>query len=655
MCGIGGILRRDGQAIPDAWIERIDARIAWRGPDGRGRFRDRCTNIDEEGREPTVEIALVHRRLSILDHETGDQPMISERGRDGTEGLLAVVFNGCIYNHRSLRRELESGGHVFSSRHSDTEVLLHGYREWGAALTDHLEGMYAFALWDRHRQSLMLARDWFGEKPLYLRWAIDGAKGTLAFCSDARSLAETGSRHRPFPPRRTRLWTERYLQLGYNFRGATIYDGAGDGAGDGSGDGSGDEAEHGMGGGVRNLPPTMAERIDELMPRAPRETHTEREFAELIDQAVARRLDADVPLGCFLSGGIDSSLIAASAVAHHPDLRTYCVRMPDARYDESHLAAEVAEHLGTRHATLDVTGDPAADLRHLVETLGQPFGDSSILAAYQVSRAAREHVKVALSGDGGDELFLGYQRHMAARPLNRHRRLLQWIPRRWLRGSHPTSRKHRLARLGAMARDLRLLGIVSMESLFTQHQIYDLLGGPARSPVTVDRTGDPMQALRRFDLVSYLPDDLLMKVDTASMAAGLEVRCPFLDRDLARAALAAPTWQLAPNGRRKGLLRNITRRFLPEHLVDRPKMGFAVPIGEWLRDESHTLHTLMRQVLCTGEPFGPVKTDSTALSRLVDEHLAGTMDHGQRLFALLTLGLWWQTVRRGVENETATA
>ncbi len=356
MCGIGGILRRDGQAIPDAWIERIDARIAWRGPDGRGRFRDRCTNIDEEGRERTVEIALVHRRLSILDHETGDQPMISERGRDGTEGLLAVVFNGCIYNHRSLRRELESGGHVFSSRHSDTEVLLHGYREWGAALTDHLEGMYAFALWDRHRQSLMLARDWFGEKPLYLRWAIDGAKGTLAFCSDARSLAETGSRHRPFPPRRTRLWTERYLQLGYNFRGATIYDGAGDGAGDGSGDGSGDEAEHGMGGGVRNLPPTMAERIDELMPRAPRETHTEREFAELIDQAVARRLDADVPLGCFLSGGIDSSLIAASAVAHHPDLRTYCVRMPDARYDESHLAAEVAEHLGTRHATLDVTG-----------------------------------------------------------------------------------------------------------------------------------------------------------------------------------------------------------------------------------------------------------------------------------------------------------
>ncbi|TVQ53170.1 MAG: asparagine synthase (glutamine-hydrolyzing) [Phycisphaerales bacterium] len=622
MCGIGGILRRDGETIPEEWIERIDARIAYRGPDGEGQFRDRVCIEGEDGTR-TVEVALVHRRLSIIDHNTGTQPMVSERGRDETEGTLAVVFNGCIYNHRQLRTELESSGHHFTTDHSDTETLLHGYREWGADLTEHLEGMYAFALWDRDQHALVLARDWFGEKPLYIRWGIDGIDSVLAFSSDARSLAELGGRRRPVPPRNPRLWTERYLQLGYNFRGATIYDGTG--------------------GGVRNLPPTITERIDDLMPRSPKETHSERDFSDLIERAVSKRLEADVPLGCFLSGGIDSSLIAAFAVANRPDLRTYCVRMPDARYDESEAAAEVAEHLGTHHTTLEVTGDPAEDLQQLVKTLGQPFGDSSLLAAYQVCRAARQYVKVALSGDGGDELFLGYQRHLAARHLYRHRRLLQWIPRRWLRSTHPTSRKHKIARLGAMARDLRLLGIVSMESIFSQHQIYDLLREPAQSPVRIEPGGDPMQALRRFDLVSYLPDDLLMKVDTASMAVALEVRCPFLDRDLVRAALAAPTWQLAPNGRRKGLLRSISRKFLPDHLVDRPKMGFAVPIGEWLSDESTGLHALMRDVLCVNEPFGPIKVDSSAIRRLIEEHVAGTIDHGQRLFALLTLGLWWQS------------
>jgi asparagine synthase (glutamine-hydrolysing) len=188
MCGIGGILRRDGQPIPDEWLDAIDARIKHRGPDGEGRFRDSAEVETEDGPQ-RVEIALVHRRLAILDAEGGKQPMVSERGRNDEEGFVAVVFNGCIYNQWDLRRELEGAGHSFLSDHSDTEVLIHGYREWGPELTHHLEGMYAFALWDRSKQALVLARDWFGEKPLYVRWGIGENNRIISFSSDARSLA----------------------------------------------------------------------------------------------------------------------------------------------------------------------------------------------------------------------------------------------------------------------------------------------------------------------------------------------------------------------------------------------------------------------------------------------------------------------------------
>jgi asparagine synthase (glutamine-hydrolysing) len=293
--------------------------------------------------------------------------------------------------------------------------------------------------------------------------------------------------------------------------------------------------------------------------------------------------------------------------------------------------------------------EPAEDLVRLIETLGQPFGDSSLLPTAWVSRAAREHVTVALSGDGGDELFVGYDRYLAAGPLARHWRLMRRIPAVLLRRTHPRSPWHKLGRLGVMARDFPELGVLATEAIFSTQQVADLLGTPlppAPPPPSLAPASDTaahdvaMSALRRADVRGYLPDDLLCKVDTASMAVALEIRCPFLDRDLARAVLTVPAGALCTGRRRKGLLRAIARKYLPASAVDRPKMGFAVPIGQWFRADFGGLRTLLLDQLHSAEPFGPIHLQRRPVRRLLDEHMAGVTDHGQRLFALLTLSIW---------------
>jgi asparagine synthase (glutamine-hydrolysing) len=617
MCGIGAILRAGGDAIPDAWLDALDARIAHRGPDGQGRFRDRVELSTPSGRR-VIEVALVHRRLTVLDPAGGAQPMVSKRGRSAAEGLLAVVHNGCIYNHRELRRELESKGHRFKTNHSDTEVLLHGHREWGAELQDHLEGMYAYALWDRGAGALYLGRDWFGEKPLYYRLEA-GAEGTrlLVAASDAAAVADV-AQAAPAGPEDLRLWLARYLRFGRAWGGRALAPG---------------------GAIVESVAPSVPPDVI-AAPEGGRAIDPQ-ELESLLEQATARRLDADVPLGVFLSGGVDSSLVACFARRHRPDLRTYTVRIPDARYDESAHAEAVAAHLGTWHTTLQVAARPAEDLVALIAQLGQPFGDSSILPTCWVSRAAREHVTVALSGDGGDELFAGYDRYLAADILERHWKLLRRLPRRLLRRSEPRGLLHRLGRLGGMARAWPEWGVLATEALFDGEQVRALMGGDPPPPDHVfPEPGRAAAALRRADVSGYLPDDLLCKVDTAAMSVALEVRAPFLDRDLARAALTAPLDSLTPGRQRKGLLRQIARRYLPPAVVDRPKMGFAVPVGRWFRTDFGGLRGMLLDHLHSTEPFGPVTLDRRAIRRLVDEHMSTVFDHGQRLFALLTLAIW---------------
>jgi len=634
MCGLGGILRTDGRPIDESWLHAIEQRIAHRGPDGEGRFRDRVV-VNEDDAKLTAEVAFVHRRMSVIDHADGAQPMVSQQGRDDDEGRIAVVFNGCIYNHRELRRELTDCGHHFTSDHSDTEVLIHGYREWGSDLPEHLEGMFAFAIWDHARGILTLARDRFGKKPMYYRCepAPTGSGLLVVFASDARS-ASIGMSPTIADHDAVLETLGSYLQLGYGWLGRTMAVNATP---------------------VQCLQPNSVVQFHAATGEQSVETHPDQQqnvplqgakLRGLIEQAVVRRLEADVPLGCFLSGGVDSSLIAYFAKKHKPDLRTFCVRMPDPRYDESHHAERVAAHLGTNHATLDVSAEPAEDLCKLIEQFGQPFGDSSLLPTYWVSKAARRHVRVVLTGDGGDELFVGYERYLAARVLSIQRSMLMRIPRLLLNRTKPRSKLHKLGRLGVMARDFSATGILAMESIFSQEQIANLLGAPAPKPVRWSPQPDALAQLRQADLAGYLPFDLLSKVDTASMAVALEARCPFLDRDVAREVLSAPVDQLIPDGKRKGLLRKIARAHLPRDVVDRPKAGFAIPISEWFRNNHGGLRTLLTDQFGAAEPFGPLPIVVEAARKLMDEHLAKSRDHGQRLFALLTLSLWSKSTFR---------
>lgn len=622
MCGIGGILRTDGQPIPEEWLDAIDARIAYRGPDGSGRFRDRVTFTDDQGRQRAVEVAFVHRRLSIIDHEDGAQPMVSERGRDESEGLVAVVFNGCIYNHRELRKELEAKGHRFVTDHSDTEVLIHAWREWGSELKNHLEGMYAFGIWDRANRCLAVCRDPYGEKPLYLSYS------GYIFASSPDAFAGLGVPANQGQAVRNEAGLINLLYYGYTRSNMERQ-----------------EAWPSM-----TAPPGSVHSVrcfgnGELFSDGefiePYESKATASLEVLLERAVSRRLEADVPLGCFLSGGIDSSLIARFAIKHQPELRTFTVRMPDARYDESQYAEAVAQHLGTNHSTLDVAVNPSEDLTSLINTLGQPFGDSSILPTYWVSKAAHQHVKVALAGDGGDELFFGYERYLAAPHLARYWTLLALTPEWPFRSAHPKSMRSKIGRLIAAAHDYGRCDVSALELIFSHHEIQQLLGPSVRPPLEPDSAIEQAaDRLRRFDIDHYLPNDLLRKTDTASMACGLEVRCPFLDRDLATAVLAMPIDELIPNGERKGLLRRIARKYLPKECVDRPKMGFAIPIGEWFRNDFGGMKTLLLDHLNSTEPFGPIELNRKAVQRFIDEHMSGKRDHGQRLFTLLTLSIW---------------
>ncbi|MEM8756949.1 MAG: asparagine synthase (glutamine-hydrolyzing) [Planctomycetota bacterium] len=659
MCGLAGILRihdpssseSNGpiphhlDAIPEAWLDVLDDSITHRGPDGQGRFRDRATR--EDGL--VVDVAFVHRRLSIIDHAGGHQPMVHDGQRlrpdltyqpgetpklaseiEPDKPLVAVVFNGCIYNHRELRAELEALGHRFETDHSDTEVLVRGWEQWDVDLHQRLDGMFAVLGWRRRDEMYLFMRDRFGEKPLW--GGVERSTLTRIESSSAagieRIIFGVGQPGRP-------------LEL------PQIQDGTVDDIG------SVDCVFPGKVMQTRNRGSDFKEYNHVVA--ASRNTAVQvGQLHLLVERGITSRLEADVPLGVFLSGGIDSALIAAIAKRHRPDVKTFTVRMPEGAFDESEEAAETAAHIGTDHHTLDCdlsspTG-PADDLVMLIEQLGLPFGDSSLLPTYWVSKAAREHVKVALSGDGGDELFGGYRRHTINPILNRWRRLLRLIPTRLLDRRTPGTRSEYLARLATAA---RFSGYTELLAIFQTPDLRRLL--PSIDSGTVgDDTFRPIEDPLRHDFEHYLPDDLLRKTDTASMAVALEVRAPFLARELVEAALRTPLDVLMPNGQRKGLLKRIAREYLPEHIVDRPKRGFAIPIGDWFRSDFGGLRTLLYDHLESTEPFpglpeAGVEIEMSFVKQMLREHDAAGersispwrgRDHSQRLFMLLVLSIW---------------
>lgn len=679
MCGIAGIIRihdpKVGDpppplvAIPEAWLDTLDESIKHRGPDGQGRFRDRAVRDDGI----VVDVALVHRRLSIIDHEGGHQPMVHDGSRlrpdltyqpgetpiiasevEPDVPLVVVVFNGCIYNHRELRKELEAKGHVFETDHSDTEVLVHGWREYGLKAADRLDAMLACLTWDRTNGQFAIGNDLTGEKPLY-----DGpihhsnATGLVVASSPSAyshysRLTECKERCKLISPK-VDLW----IADGADCSPASLVNCVTPGAWSVL---PVPPSQHGESDGAAfNTPVLDRNRLQHHVTRPSRQrVSPQRELdpkstLQILEKTVVSRLEADVPLGVFLSGGIDSGIISAIAKEHRPDIKTFTVRMPDARFDESEAAAETAKHLGTDHHTLDCDPNPADDLVHLIHQLGMPFGDSSLLPTYWVSKAAREHVKVALAGDGGDELFGGYRRHTIAPKLNRYRSLLRLIPTRLLDRRTPGSKGDYLARLANAA---RFGGYPELLAIFQTRDLRNLItkSNEPHTNVMFQEITDPL----RYDFDHYLPDDLLRKTDTASMAVGLEVRAPFLARELVEAALRTPLDVLMPNGERKGLLKQVARKYLPDHIVDRPKQGFAIPIGEWFRTDYGSMRTLLYDHLESADPFpglaeAGVNINTGFVRTMLREHDAAGeksinpwrgRDHSQRLYMLLVLSIW---------------
>lgn len=657
VCGIGGILRVHAPggdvpspevSIPEAWLDILDQSVRHRGPDGQGRFRDRVVRPDGS----VVDVALVHRRMAVIDLACGAQPMVSARESSlGESGLVAVVFNGCIYNHRELRAELESLGHVFETDHSDTEVLLHGWRAWGAGLFGRLEGMYAIGLWDRAYATLIVARDRFGEKPMYcvVPEQVPGASRQSPGLLTAFASVVSG------PAAVLRNAGVRVMLSTRALNGWIALGGL-------DADTPLDEIHQIPPGGHHTFPIDLEHLKDQpLRPRVPATPPAAQAFRSADDVeaalsgAVAARLEADVPLGCFLSGGIDSSLVAWFARRQMGSLRTFTVRMDYARYDESVYAEAAARIIGSTHTTIPVEPSPAEDLVGLIEALGLPFGDSSLLPTYWVSRAARRHVSVCLSGDGGDELFMGYDRYQVDRQLDiltLLRPLLSLLPVSMLHRADPKSTGDRLARF-IVAGGNR--GYQDLLAIFQSPDLRALRGGRRAAAwyhggMHECRAGGPA-----YDIRHHLPADILRKVDTASMAVALEVRAPFLDRALASAAMATPRRVLMPHGERKGLLKQVARKYLPRDIVDRPKMGFAIPIGEWFRSDYGGMRQLLLDHLTGPEPFGPDSLGLNAMinmdfvRRMLKEHdEAGRAslwpwrgrDHSQRLYMLLVLSIW---------------
>ncbi len=639
MCGIAGIVRFDDQPIPRDRLGAMLAHLKHRGPDGDG--------ISEHGR-----CALVHARLSIIDLLSGQQPMhLPPSGsmdaephaipRRGSAGALHLVFNGEIYNHKELRRKLVKRGHVFASTNSDTEVLLFGYRQWGENLPKHLHGMFAFVIWDEEHRRVFMARDRTGKKPLFMRYAHD--KKEITFASLVGTLtAGLGPGERATVNRAALL---NYLRLGYTF-GESMVDGVHE-----------LPAAHFMQ--IEHTGDVQVRRYWRPPPISKHSTALGAVDAldEVLTEAVVKRLEADVPLGCFLSGGIDSSIIAAIGQRRLNELgagrlRTYSVAMPDVLYDETIYAQQVADHIGAEHTVLQCeVGDAMNDLRRMMAVTGEPTADSSLLPTHWLCKTARPHCKAALSGDGGDELFGGYDRYRAMRLLAAHRGWLRFIPAGIFRGrgrwQQPTSKRHRLGRLldAAQAGPRPEQQYQSMIHLFTDADIQTLAPGLIaeaqprdHGPALPDwpRWDDLAHAAMRWDFQHYLPFELLRKVDRAAMSVALEVRCPMLDTQVCDLAGHLPTRVLMPGGKPKALLRQVGTRYLPASICRRPKRGFAVPMGDWLRER---LRDDLHGHLFSGQ-LDNLGIDPAVCRRLFDEHITQRADHTHRLFSLLQLSLW---------------
>ncbi len=622
MCGIAGVVQRTDVPADAAQVRRMCDAIVHRGPDDEGIFAQ-------------GPVGLGMRRLSIIDLASGHQPIHNE------DKSVWVVFNGEIYNYAKLRAELEKQGHRFYTN-SDTETLVHLYEQYGEEMVHHLNGMFAFAIWDVRTRKLFIARDRVGEKQLY--YSVSG--GRLLFGSEPKCLLVTGEVSTAMDP----VAVDEYLAYLYVPAPRTIYRD------------------------IRELPAghslvfergeLRVQRYWDLQYRVDRsmdEGQFIEAFRERFAQAVKSRLVADVPLGALLSGGVDSSaIVAVMASQGAGQVKTYCIGYGDdgAYYDERRYAKIVADKFGTEHHEFIVKPDIVSELPAIVKAFDQPFADSSAVVNYYVYRETRKHVKVVLSGLGGDEVAAGYERHLGMRLRQRYRAIPSILREQLVeraiaalpdsrRGSRLVERAKRFVRSGRLPDDLAYRQIQSAfdderkRSLYTKGFAAELQRGDRDDTMehffNRDGISDVVDRALYTDLMTYLPGDLLPLTDRMSMAHSIEARAPFLDHELVEFMATVPSNLKIRGLSKKYILKRAFEGVLPAEIMHRRKQGFTVPLSVWFRNQ---LAPLLKEQLSEERMNALGLFEPSEVKRLLDEHQSGRENHHSRIWALLMFSMW---------------
>ncbi|PWT92244.1 MAG: asparagine synthase (glutamine-hydrolyzing) [Blastocatellia bacterium] len=621
MCGIVGVVRSDSKTVDQTLVSRMCDAIRHRGP-------------DEDGFYFNDSVGLGMRRLSIIDLAGGQQPIHNQ------DRTAWIVFNGEIYNYLELRDKLEKLGHKFYTN-SDTEAIIHAYDRYGSDCANHLRGMFAFAIWDERTQELLLARDRIGKKPLLYA----DVNGQLIFGSEFTALllhpdvsrevnTEAIDHYLSFmcvPAPVTAYKAIKKLEPGHTLRWR-----------------NGEIKTE------RYWQPDFSKKLDI------NEEEAGEQAIKLLREAVRVRLMSEVPLGAFLSGGIDSSAVVALMSQESSEkVKTFSIGFDEQDFSELNHAKRVAEHVGADHHEFIVRPDAMEVLPILVEHYGEPYADSSAVPTYYVARETRKHVTVALNGDGGDEAFAGYERYAAMLLAERYRRLPKFLRDSVIREAVellPSSEVNRgriryakrflkAAALPKVERYLRWVSVFDSEaksSLYSKdflHEVGTTRAASVLEPWFVHANGaGVLDASLLADTMTYLPNDLLVKVDIATMAVSLEARSPFLDHHVIEFAASLPERFKLRGLTTKYLLKKVLRQLLPSENLDRRKMGFGVPIGHWLRGK---MQPFLREVLLSEKSLGRGFFEPATIKRLLDQHCNAERDYSHQLWTLLMLELWF--------------
>jgi asparagine synthase (glutamine-hydrolysing) len=626
MCGIAGWANLDSketlQNTDEAVLHSMCERMKHRGPDSEGLWTDEA-------------VALGMRRLSIIDLHTGEQPVYSE------DKSIVVVMNGELYNFKEVRSELERRGHKFETQ-TDTEILPHLYEEYGEAMLERINGMFAFALWDKRKQKLLLARDRFGEKPLYYG-VFDGK---LIFASEPKVLLEN-------PHVKAEINTDalrQYLSFDYVPAPHSIYKGI-----------SKLPAAHLL---ILEKDEIRTRRYWNLSFHKNGNTPTVKEAAEhlkeLLADSVRMRLAADVPLGILLSGGVDSSTIAAFATQFSTEkVKTFSIGFEEDSFDESKFARQVAAHLGTEHYEKKLSVEKAADLISEIGTwLDEPMSDGSLLPTFLLSRFVRKYVTVALGGDGGDEIFAGYPMyfgHKMARVYDSIPRILRSgliepfvnnlpVSNKNLSFDYKAKRFVAASKYDTVTRHHSWFGSFSIDGqndLLSRDILAETSGDiykGAKDLLKITDAQDEIEQMQFLDMNFYMAEDILTKVDRASMAVSLEVRAPFLDPRIAEYAASLPLEYKLRGSKGKYILKKAVEDLLPKTILQRPKKGFGIPIAEWLKGR---LNPLLHELLAPDRLNKQGLFNADFVQKLIKEHETNAASHHKQLWTLLVFQLWY--------------